>query len=319
MDWAALKTGFRDELAKIGEVNLSGLSAETLMNYPQREPMPSAAYEKAQAILAKMQPGGAEKTADLARTCCRSFGASGARRATHLPRSSTRRSATAATSSAAQVPPSSSAMPPRLACRLSTPIPGQGRHRLQGHEREVHRGQGVHSRRWSALGLGTSYARSIGASSGSRRKPHMKKRAGVANLGAEELAQTDLKVLTRARTRAAAELLFSQANVAKAKEQRLLGTSSTRPRAPRRSLRCSPRRRASTSSSRRSQRRPERCPASLSGAAEGQRGPGRRHSPVSQPPQEEDDRHDGPFPDPVLPLRRRSLTRWSTERQGRGP
>lgn len=63
MDWAALKTGFRDELAKISEVNLAGLSAETLMNYPQREPMPSAAYEKAQAILAKMQPGGAEKTA----------------------------------------------------------------------------------------------------------------------------------------------------------------------------------------------------------------------------------------------------------------
>ena len=51
----------------------------------------------------------------------------------------------------------------------------------------------------------------------------MKKRAGVANLGSEELAQMDLKVLTRARTRAAAELLFSQANAAKAKEQRLLG------------------------------------------------------------------------------------------------
>lgn len=51
----------------------------------------------------------------------------------------------------------------------------------------------------------------------------MKKRAGVANLGAEEMAQTDLKVLTRARTRADAETLFSQANAAKAKEQRLLG------------------------------------------------------------------------------------------------
>jgi hypothetical protein len=63
MDWATLKAGFRDELSKISEVNLAGLSAETLMNYPQREPMPSAAYEKAQAILAKVQPGGAEKTA----------------------------------------------------------------------------------------------------------------------------------------------------------------------------------------------------------------------------------------------------------------
>jgi hypothetical protein len=51
----------------------------------------------------------------------------------------------------------------------------------------------------------------------------MKKRAGVGNLGTEEVAQTDLKVLTRARTRAEAESLFSQANVARAKEQRLLG------------------------------------------------------------------------------------------------
>ena len=48
----------------------------------------------------------------------------------------------------------------------------------------------------------------------------MKKRAGVANLGAEELAQTDMKVLTRARTRAEAELLFSQSNAASAKAQR---------------------------------------------------------------------------------------------------
>jgi hypothetical protein len=51
----------------------------------------------------------------------------------------------------------------------------------------------------------------------------MKKRAGVANLGAEELHQTDAKVLTRARTRAQAEALFTQANAAKAKEQRLFG------------------------------------------------------------------------------------------------
>lgn len=55
----------------------------------------------------------------------------------------------------------------------------------------------------------------------------MKKRAGVANLGAEEVAQTDLKVLTRARTRAQAEALFSQAAAAKAKEQRLVSSFFT--------------------------------------------------------------------------------------------
>jgi hypothetical protein len=53
--WDALKAGFRDELSKIGEVNLAGLSAETLFNYPAPAPMPSAAYEKAQAILQKAQ------------------------------------------------------------------------------------------------------------------------------------------------------------------------------------------------------------------------------------------------------------------------
>jgi hypothetical protein len=56
MDWRLAREGFRDELTKIGELNLSGLSAETLMSYPQPEPMPSAAYEKAQAILAKVGP-----------------------------------------------------------------------------------------------------------------------------------------------------------------------------------------------------------------------------------------------------------------------
>lgn len=55
MDWGALKAGFRDELSKIGEVNLHGLSSETILNYPAPEPMPSAAYEKAQAILQKAQ------------------------------------------------------------------------------------------------------------------------------------------------------------------------------------------------------------------------------------------------------------------------
>lgn len=49
-----VQAGFRDELAKIAEVNLSGLSTDTLMSYPKPEPMPSAAYDKAQAILAKV-------------------------------------------------------------------------------------------------------------------------------------------------------------------------------------------------------------------------------------------------------------------------
>lgn len=64
MDWDALKRGFEDELQKISEVNLSGLSAETLLSYPKPEPMPSAAYEKAQAILAKVPPS-VEKTAKV--------------------------------------------------------------------------------------------------------------------------------------------------------------------------------------------------------------------------------------------------------------
>lgn len=56
MTWEeALKAGFDDELKKISEVNLSGLSSEALLEYPQRQSMPSAAYEKAQAILAKVQ------------------------------------------------------------------------------------------------------------------------------------------------------------------------------------------------------------------------------------------------------------------------
>lgn len=63
MLWRAVHDGFRDELTKIGEMNLSGLSTDTLMNYPQPTPMPSAAFEKAQAILAKYYPmTGVEKT-----------------------------------------------------------------------------------------------------------------------------------------------------------------------------------------------------------------------------------------------------------------
>lgn len=65
MDWEALKRGFDDELQKISEVNLSGLSSETLLSYPKPAPMPSAAYEKAQAILSKVQPLGTEKTAKV--------------------------------------------------------------------------------------------------------------------------------------------------------------------------------------------------------------------------------------------------------------
>ena len=56
MFWERLLDSFKDELEKISEVNLSGLKAETIQSYPQPEPMPSAAYEKAQAILQKMGP-----------------------------------------------------------------------------------------------------------------------------------------------------------------------------------------------------------------------------------------------------------------------
>lgn len=65
MLWRVVQVGFRDEMRKISEVNLSGVSAETLMNYPQPEPMPSAAYEKAQAILSRVgsvKTEGVEKT-----------------------------------------------------------------------------------------------------------------------------------------------------------------------------------------------------------------------------------------------------------------
>jgi len=52
------------------------------------------------------------------------------------------------------------------------------------------------------------------------KKENAMKKVAVSNLGAEERAQTEAKVLTRAATRAEAETLFDQANVAKAKAQR---------------------------------------------------------------------------------------------------
>lgn len=69
MNWDALYAGFRDELDKIAEVNLRGLSSETIRSYPQPQPMPSEAYEKAQAILARAQQMQlpVEKTADAIR------------------------------------------------------------------------------------------------------------------------------------------------------------------------------------------------------------------------------------------------------------
>lgn len=55
MDWIAFKQGFEDELQKIGEIDLSGLKAETLLNYPQPQEAPSEGYSKAKAILAKVR------------------------------------------------------------------------------------------------------------------------------------------------------------------------------------------------------------------------------------------------------------------------
>lgn len=55
MFWEALKNGFEDELKKIGEVSLAGLSAETILSYPHPQPVPSDGYEKAKTILAKAQ------------------------------------------------------------------------------------------------------------------------------------------------------------------------------------------------------------------------------------------------------------------------
>lgn len=69
MNWAAIRAGFEDELYKIAEMSLAGLSSETLLNYPRPEPMPSAAYEKAQAILQKVRSNfpdaGVEKTSRI--------------------------------------------------------------------------------------------------------------------------------------------------------------------------------------------------------------------------------------------------------------
>jgi hypothetical protein len=68
MDWAIVRTAFEDELYKIAEMSLAGISSETLLNYPKPEPMPSAAYEKAQAILQKVRsdfPDEVEKEASF--------------------------------------------------------------------------------------------------------------------------------------------------------------------------------------------------------------------------------------------------------------
>lgn len=66
MLWDALKAGFDDELMKIAETSMAGLSSETLLNYPQPRSMPSEAYAKAQAILKKAEQYNlpSEKTAN---------------------------------------------------------------------------------------------------------------------------------------------------------------------------------------------------------------------------------------------------------------
>jgi hypothetical protein len=50
------------------------------------------------------------------------------------------------------------------------------------------------------------------------------KRAGVANLGAEEVARLELEVKNRARTRAEAELLFDESNRSRESDLRHLAT-----------------------------------------------------------------------------------------------
>jgi len=47
----ALKKGFFDELRKIAEVSLSGLSPETILSQKQPEPMETPGSQKAMAIL----------------------------------------------------------------------------------------------------------------------------------------------------------------------------------------------------------------------------------------------------------------------------
>lgn len=68
MDWEGIQQGFWDELGKIAEVNLSGLSTKTLLDYPQAEPMETPGLQQARRILAladQYRPAieGAEKSA----------------------------------------------------------------------------------------------------------------------------------------------------------------------------------------------------------------------------------------------------------------
>lgn len=66
MNWAAIKRGLDDELLKIAEFSLAGLSPENLAAYPRPEPMPGEGFSKAQSILQKAEQYagiGSEKTA----------------------------------------------------------------------------------------------------------------------------------------------------------------------------------------------------------------------------------------------------------------
>lgn len=62
MDWEIIFPSFKDELEKIG-VSLSGLRPDTLLSYPQAQPMQTQGLEKAQRVLAIADQRKVEKTA----------------------------------------------------------------------------------------------------------------------------------------------------------------------------------------------------------------------------------------------------------------
>lgn len=55
MLWGAVREGFLDELQKIGSVDLSGLSPETLLNQKPPEPMETVGSKKAMELLDRAQ------------------------------------------------------------------------------------------------------------------------------------------------------------------------------------------------------------------------------------------------------------------------
>lgn len=207
---------------------MRGLSAETILNYPRPEPMPSAGYEKAQQILQKVpqaQEEGSQKEA-------------GIRPDRMEPGYDTLLGAKKRKKQNGQ-------NAERIKSFGAHTLGGAGAAKFlhdwvdQGHmaygkpkttgrffKKTVHPGPSSAKTKFLVIsggaGLGAlEYARK-------RLKKHKEEKAmktktsGVGNLGAEEYAEFKAKVLTRAAAQAEAEALFDKANVARAQAQRVV-------------------------------------------------------------------------------------------------